>query len=79
VLLVAAIVVITAVSFYLNAVFAFTISQRGSTEIRPAFTQARHHLAVIAGVGIVVGLSLGFSTIVVPRWGVGWFAFSLGS
>lgn len=78
VLLVAGIAFITAVSFYLNAVFAFAISQRGTVEIRPAFTQARQHLAVIAGVGIIVGLSLGFSTIVVPRWGVGWFAFTLG-
>jgi hypothetical protein len=29
-------------------------------------------------VGLVVGLALGFSTIVVPRWGHPWFGLSLG-
>jgi putative flippase GtrA len=77
-LLVLAIAVLTAASYYLNAVFAFAISQPGRPRIRPAFVLARRHLGVILGVGLVVGLALGFSAIVVPRWGERWFALSLG-
>jgi uncharacterized membrane protein len=78
VLLVAAIALVTAAAFYLNAVFAFAISQAGEPQIRPAFGRARRHLAVVLGVGLVVGVALGVSTIVVPRWGKPWFTLSLG-
>ena len=77
-LLVVAIALVTAASFYLNAVFAFAISQSGSPRIRPAFTLARRHLRVVLPVGLAVGLALGVSAIVVPRWGRPWFALSLG-
>src|SRR5580765_258189 len=77
-LLIVAIALVTAASFYLNAVFAFAISQSGSPTIRPAFALARRHLGVVLPVGLIVGLALGFSTIVVPRWGHPWFALSLG-
>jgi hypothetical protein len=77
-LLVLAIALVTAAGFYLNAVFAFAISQPGTPQIRPAFGLARRHLGVILGVGLLVGVSLGFSAIVVPRWGVHWFVVSLG-
>lgn len=77
VLLVVVITLVTAASFYLNAVFAFAISQPGAPRIRPAFTLARRHLGVVLGVGVVVGLGFGISAIVVPRWGIGWFALSL--
>ena len=76
--LVAAIALVTVASFYLNAVFAFAISQPGKPQVRPAFTLARRHLGVVLGVGLVVGLALGFSAIVVPRWGRPWFTLSLG-
>ncbi len=76
--LVVAIMLVTAAGFYLNAVFAFAISQPGKPRIRPAFKQARKNLAVVLGVGLVVGLALGFSAIVVPRWGRSWFTLSLG-
>jgi hypothetical protein len=76
--LVTLIAAVTAASFYLNAVFAFAISQPGTPQIRPAFTLARRHLGVVLGVGLVVGVALGFAAIVVPRWGRGWFALSLG-
>jgi hypothetical protein len=69
---------ITAVAFYLNAVFAFAISQPGKPRIRPAFTLARHHLSVVLGCGLAVGVALGVSAVVVPRWGVRWFTLSLG-
>jgi uncharacterized membrane protein len=77
-LLVLAIALVTAASYYLNAVFAFAISQPGQPQIRPAFTLARRHLRVILGVGLVIGVALGFSAIVVPRWGQTWFVLSLG-
>jgi uncharacterized membrane protein len=77
--LVCAIALVTAASFYLNAVFAFAISQPGKPEIRPAFALARRHLGVVLGVGFVVGLALGVSAIIVPRWGSPWFALSLGA
>jgi hypothetical protein len=75
---VSAIAVITAAAFYLNAVFGFAISEPGTPRIRPAFARARHHLGVVLGIGLVVGLALGVSAIVVPRWGHPWFGLSLG-
>src|SRR6476661_6283532 len=61
VVLVVAITLVTAASFYLNAVFAFAISQPGAPQIRPAFTRARSHLGVVVGIGLAVGLALGVS------------------
>lgn len=68
---------ITAASFFLNAVFAFAIANPGPPVIRPAFTQARSHLAIVLGSGAAVGLCLGLSTVVVVRGGLLWFAVSL--
>jgi len=68
---------ITAASFFLNAVFGFAIVQSGVPKLRPAFAQARSHLAVILGSGLVVGLLLGFSTMIVTRWERPWFGISL--
>src|SRR5262245_11570093 len=78
VVLVLAITLVTATCCFLNAVFAFAISQPGTPQIRPAFTLARRHLGVVVGTGVVIGLALGVSAIVVPRWGLQWFALSLG-
>jgi hypothetical protein len=69
---------ITAASFFLNAVFAFAIAKPGAPQIRPAFSQAREHLRPILYWGFVIGLALGFSTVVVQRWGTGWYALTLG-
>jgi hypothetical protein len=68
---------ITAAAFYLNAVFAFAITQPGRPAIRPAFSQARYHLARVLGSGFVVGICLGLSTVVVVRWGEFWFGLTL--
>ena len=76
--LVAGIAVVTAISFYLNAVFAFSISLPGKPRIRSGFALARRHLGVVLGVGFIVGVTLGISAVVVPRWGSPWFAISLG-
>jgi hypothetical protein len=76
--LVLLIALVTAASFFLNAVFAFAITQPGRPEIRPGFALARRHSAVVLGAGLIVGLALGFSAIIVPRWGHPWFGLSLG-
>ena len=75
--LVLAVAAITAASFFLNAVFAFAISRPGQPQIRPAFREARSHLATIVGWGFAVGICLGLSTIIFTRWGRWWFAISL--
>ena len=75
--LVLAVAAVTAASFFLNAVFAFAIAGAGRPVIRPAFAQARSHLAVVLGSGFAVGVCLGVSTVVFPRWGLPWFGLSL--
>ena len=67
--LVIGVAIVTAASFYLNAVFAFAIVQPGRPQIRPAFTQARPHLPVVLGSGVVVGVLLGLATVVVVALG----------
>jgi hypothetical protein len=75
--IVLAIAVVTAASFFLNAVFGFAIVQSGVPKLRPAFAKARSHLAVILSSGLLVGLLLGFSTTIVTRWGHPWFGIAL--
>jgi hypothetical protein len=70
---------ITAASFFLNAVFGFAIVAPRGPEVRPALAKARSHLATILGSGVVVGLLLGFSTVIVTRWGRPWFGISLSA
>lgn len=72
------IVAITIGAFFLNAVFAFAISQDGRPEVRPAIAQAHTRLSSIAAWGTVVGLMLGFATTIVTRWGRPWFTIALG-
>jgi hypothetical protein len=69
---------ITAGCYFLNAVFAFAIASPGKPEIRPGFEEAKRHRRVVLATGFVVGLLLGFSTVVVTRWGRPWFTISLG-
>jgi hypothetical protein len=76
--IVAVIALLTAGSFFLNAVFAFAVGQQGSPQIRPAFAEARVHQRVILAWGLGVGLALGFATMVTNRWGERWFGLSLG-
>ena len=78
-LLVVVIALVTAAAFYLNAVFAFAISQPGKPRIRPGFALAGHHLALVLGVGLIVGAALGVSAVVVPRWGLHWYTLALGT
>jgi hypothetical protein len=70
---------LTAGSFFLNAVFAFAISRPGQPEIRPAFTEARRHIRTVLAWGLLVGLALGFATMIVDRWGKLWFSLTLSA
>ena len=72
-----AITVITVAAFFLNAVFALAVAEGGAREVRPAVRQARRHLRAIVISGTVVGLLLGFATMIVTRWGKHWFAITL--
>jgi len=76
--MVALIALVTMASFFLNAVFAFAITQPGRPQIGPGFALARRHLPAVLGAGLVVGVALGFSAIVVPHWGHPWFGISMG-
>jgi hypothetical protein len=71
-------VLVTIGAFFLNAAFAFTISQPGSPDLKAGFRQARRHARAVIGWGSVIGLALGVAAILVPRWGLRWFALSLG-
>jgi hypothetical protein len=71
------IVAITALSFFLNAVFAFAIVQPGQPQVRPAVGEARKHLRVVLAWGCGVGLMLAFATTIVTRWGRPWFGICL--
>lgn len=76
--IIAAVVAITAGCFFLNAVFAFAISQDGDRpKIGPAVAEARRHLAAILTSGGVVGLALGLTVTLVTRSHRPWFALCL--
>jgi hypothetical protein len=72
-----AIIAITAASFFLNATFAFAITQPGPPEIRPAMRQAWARRAVVLSWGSGVGVLLAVAAVVVDRWGLRWFAISM--
>jgi len=72
-------VLVTTGAFFLNAAFAFTISQPGPPDVKAGFRQARRHARAIIGWGSAIGLALGVAAILVPRWGsLHLFALSLG-
>ena len=77
ILIVLAVAIVTAAAYFLNAVFAFAIANSEKPEIRPGFDQARRHLRPVLGWGFLIGLALGVSVAIVPRWGSWWFALSL--
>ena len=75
--LIALVIAITIGCFFLNAVFAFAISQDGQPEVRPAVAEARRHWRAIFGSGGLVGLALGFTVTVVSRSHAPWFTLCL--
>ena len=74
----AAVVLITIAAFFLNATFAFAISQPGRPDVRAGLRGARKHIRVVVLWGTGVGLALAVATMLAPRWGLGWFALLLG-
>ena len=76
--LVLLIMAITVASYFLNGVFAFAITKPGEPKVRPAFREARSHLRTILVWGGAIGFLLAWSTLIVTRWGEGWFALNLG-
>jgi hypothetical protein len=74
----AAVVLLTIAAFYLNAAFAFAISQPGPPDLRAGFREARKHIRTVSGWGTIIGLALAVATMLAPRWGLGWFALLLG-
>jgi hypothetical protein len=68
---------ITALAFFLNAVFALAVAREGGPDIHAGRLAARARRVPILGSGVVVGLALGFATVVVPRWGRPWFGIIL--
>jgi hypothetical protein len=77
IVVVLAIALLSVAAFYLNAVFAFALTGSGRPDLHAAFIRARGHFGVVAAFGFGVGVALGFSAIVVPRWGLRWFALCM--
>ena len=75
--IIAVIVAITMVAFFLNAVFALAVSRPGAPDIQAGRLAARERRVPVLVSGAVVGLALGFATVVVPRWGRPWFGIIL--
>jgi hypothetical protein len=76
--LVLVLAVLTAGAYYLNAVFAFHISGDRDAGFHPAFAAAKRHRHAILGWGFAIGVALGVTVLVFPRWGRGWFTLGLG-
>ena len=74
----AAVVLVTTAAFFLNAAFAFAISQPGPPQVAVGFHQARGHPAVIWW-GAGSGVALAVAAVLAPRWGIGWFTVLLGT
>ena len=72
-------VLVTIAAFFLNAAFAFAISQPGPPDLNAGFREARRHARAVIGWGGLIGLALGVAAILVPRWGLRWFTVSLGT
>jgi hypothetical protein len=73
----AAIVVITATAFFLNAAFAAAIARQGPPDIGDGFAQARANTRTVLSWGAGIGVALGVAVLVSPHWGRFWFALTL--
>jgi hypothetical protein len=71
------IALVTLLGLFLNTVFAFAVARPGAPQIRSRFILTRRHVWPLLGLGATLGLALGVSTIIVPRWGLWWFSVSL--
>lgn len=77
-LLIGGIAAITIGVFFLNAVFAFAITQPGTPRVRLAVAEARERWRPILVSGGAFGIALGLAAALAPRAGDPWFAISLG-
>jgi len=73
-----AVVLVTTAAFFLNAAFAFAISQPGPPQVAAGFHQARGHPAVVWW-GAGSGVALAVAAVLAPRWGIGGFTVLLGT
>ncbi len=73
------VVAITVGAYWCNAIFAFAVAGPKPPLIRPAVAQARRHLRLILGWGVLVGLGHAATTIFVARIGKPWFGLCLGA
>lgn len=73
----AGVVLITAASFFLNAVFAGAVARQGPPDIREGFATARANTTTVLSWGVGIGLALGVAVLVSPHWGKFWFALTL--
>lgn len=73
-----AIIAITALCFFLNAVFAFAVAQPGTPRVRSAVDEARRHLTTIIAWGTAFGVALALTTTVVARGDRFTFTVALG-
>ena len=69
------VVALTALAFFMNAVFAFAIAAPG--DIRAAYTTARHNSRPALIAGSALGLLLAFAALITPRWGKPWFGLTM--
>lgn len=79
VLLILLIAAITIGVFFLNAAFAFAITQPGRPRVRLAFDEARERPGPILAGGAVFGIALGLAVTLGARAGEPWFAITLGA
>jgi hypothetical protein len=75
----AAIVALTALSFYLNAIFAFAVARQGPADVSAGFAQARVHRRPVLLWGGGTGIALAVATTIFPRWSHWWFVLSLSA
>lgn len=71
------IVVVTIATYHLNVVFAFAVASPAAPRLRAAFSRALRNWGQSVVLGSIVGGALAVSTVVVPRWGLGWYSLSL--
>lgn len=73
----AAVIALTAASFYLNAVFGAAVARQGPPDIGQGFAQANANVRTVLSWGTAIGGALGVAVLVAPRWGKFWFALTL--
>lgn len=70
-------VLVTAAAYWCNVVFAFAVSGPKPPKVLPAIREANHHLRLILGWGLLVGVAHAACTVYFSRWGKWWFSLFL--